>query len=59
MVSLLVANIVSLYMIVVLSRYEDAYLFMMINIVLLIYLDIAWISTGLLNPGITTKPQYF
>ena len=51
-IAMAIINMISLYLLLILSPHEQAYLFFVVHVVILIYLDITWIATGLINPGI-------
>lgn len=54
---MLTVNLISIVMILLLSPYEEAYAFRMVNMVTLIYLDVCWLTAGIVNPGIITKSR--
>lgn len=48
-------NLISLYLLFLLHSYKSAYPFFILHVVILIYVDITWIATGIINPGIKTQ----
>lgn len=44
-------------MIMLLSPYDEAYAFRLVNMVTLICLDISWLATATINPGIIPKSK--
>jgi hypothetical protein len=55
---MLAVNVISVFMLIVLSMFEEAYLFFMVQLVIIIYIDITWISAGILNPGIIPEAKF-
>ena len=49
---MMLVNLLSIFLLLILYPYENAYTFFIVHVVILIYLDITWIATGLINPGI-------
>ena len=47
-----IINFISLYLLFILHGYESAYSFFIVHVVIIIYLDVTWIATGIINPGI-------
>jgi hypothetical protein len=50
-----VVNAISVIMCVNLSRIETAKPFFYLSVLVLVYLDVTWLASGLINPGIAIK----
>lgn len=52
-----ILNLLSISLLLMLHPYETAYTFFIVHVVILTYLDITWLATALINPGIISSPD--